>query len=98
VEWRKSHLVGYGKYKIGGAHVGVNGATPAGLEASVTRNSFVWGFAGTGLDLLLAQHYVVTLFKADFLNIEVPDVVSGSSHWRADIRISAGVWFRFGQK
>jgi hypothetical protein len=30
--------------------------------------------------------------------MEVPDIVSGTSHWRADMRISAGIGFRFGQK
>jgi len=98
LEWRKSHLNWHGEYKLGGAHVRVNGENSAGSEISVARNSFAWCAAGSGLDLVLAKHYVVTLLQADFLNAEVPDLVAGTSHWRADMRISGGVGFRLGQR
>jgi hypothetical protein len=98
IEWRKSHLVVHGEYKIGGAHVRVNGENSAGSEVSVARNSFAWGGAASGLDLVLARYYVVTLLQADFLGAEVPNVATGASHWQPDMRISAGVGFRLGQR
>jgi hypothetical protein len=97
-EWRKSHLVLHGEYKIGGAHVRVNGVNAAGSNTSVARNSFAWGIASAGLDVVVAKHYVVTLVQSDFLSVEVPDIVTGNSHWRGEMRILGGLGFRFGQR
>lgn len=97
VEWRKSHLVLHGEYEIGGAHIRVNGENLAGSDVSAARNSFAWGTAN-GLDLVVARRYVVTLLQGEFLTAEVPDVASGGSHWRGDMRISAGIGFRLGER
>jgi hypothetical protein len=96
-EWRKSHLVLYAEYKIGGAHVRLNGVGQAGPDASVTGNSFAWGVAGLGLDRVIVRRYVMTLCQVDFVNL-VPSVRSGSSHLQGEARISAGFGFRFGQR
>ena len=96
LEWQKSHLVLHGEYKIGGAHVRVNGVTPAGSDVSLVKNGFAWGIAAVGLDLLVKRHYVVTLIQSESSSAEVPDLTSGTAHWRGDTRVSADVGFRFG--
>jgi len=97
-EWRKSHLVLYAEYKIGASHVRVNGVNAAGSQVSLTRNGFAWEFANVGLDLRVGQHYVVTLLQTEFLSTPVPDVASGGSHWQPDMRVSAGIGYRFGDR
>jgi len=96
-EWPRAHLVYYFEPIIGGAHVRVNGTAITGLAASATRNSFAYGF-GAGADLLIGQHYVVSLLHVEDVSLEVPDVASGTSRWRSDSRISGGIGFRFGQR
>jgi hypothetical protein len=95
-EWRKSHLVLHGEYKIGGAHARVNGVTPAGSEVSLVKNGFALGIAAVGLDLLIKRHYVVTLIQSESALTQVPDLTSGTARWRGDTRVSAGLGFRFG--
>jgi hypothetical protein len=92
-EWRKPHLVWYGQLTVGGAHVRVNDAALAGSGAAISRNSFAWGYA-SGLDLVVAKHFLVTLIHAESLFSQVP----GSGHWGSDVRASAGGGFRFGYK
>jgi len=97
MEWRKSHLVFHAEYKLGGDHVRVNGLTQGGPNIFVTRNSFTGGGVGDGLDVVVSHHYVVSLFQIDFLDVDVPHF-SGGGHWEADMRISAGISYRFGQR
>jgi hypothetical protein len=97
IEWRKSHLVFHAEYKIGGDHVRVNGLTQGGPNVFVTRNSFTGGGVGDGLDAVVSHHYVVSLFQIDFLDVDVPHS-SGGGHWEGDMRISAGISYRFGQR
>jgi hypothetical protein len=96
-EWRKPHLVLHAEYKVGGAHVRVHGANAAGANASFTRNSIAVGIVGVGLDLRVGQHFVITLLQSDFPALEVPDLPSGVSHWSGELRVSAGIGFRFGK-
>ena len=95
IEWRKSHLLWFGEYLGGDAQARVAGESQT--TSSFSRNSFVWG-SGTGLQLVLARRYTVTLLHLDALNLEAPDVVTGHSHWRGDLRYSAGVGYRFERK
>ncbi len=97
-EWRKSHLVLHGEYKIGASHVRVNGVNAAGSQVSLTRNGFALEFADVGLDVRVGQHYVVTLLQSEFLSTPVPDVGTGGSHWQPDMRISGGIGYRFGDR
>jgi hypothetical protein len=97
-EWKKSHLVLHSEYKAGGAHARVNGVNSAGANVSFSRNSFALGIAGVGLDLRLGQHYVLTLLQTDFPAMEVPDAATDISHWSGDLRVSAGIGYRFGSK
>jgi hypothetical protein len=96
-EWRKQHLALHGEYKIGGDRVRVNGVTPAGGQVTAVRNSFAWGAASVGLDAVVARRYVVNLLQVDFLNLDVPQFPGGGS-WREDLRVSAGIGFRFGER
>jgi hypothetical protein len=96
-EWRRAHLVYFFEPVIGGAHAGVNGTTLAGSAVTAARNSFAWGFS-SGFGVLAGQHCVVTLYQGDFVSLEVPDIVSGTSRSRAETRISGGIGFRFGAR
>lgn len=99
IEWRKSHVVMWGEpfFEAGAAHVRVNGVSAAGPNLSPARYSFAWGI-GAGLDLVVRQHYVVTLCQGDSVFLEVPDITSGSSRWRGETRLSGGIGYRFGQR
>ncbi len=96
-EWRKPHLILHAEYKVGGAHVRVDGANAAGAIVSFRRNSIAVGIVGVGLDLRVGRHCVITLLQSDFPAMEVPDIPSGVSHWSGDLRVSGGIGFRFGK-
>lgn len=95
-ESRRGHVVYYFGPSAGGAHVQVNGTTLAGSPSSAARNSFAYGF-DTGMDILAGRYWVVSLYRVDLVSLQVPDTVSGGSHWQSDFRLSAGIGFRFGQ-
>jgi hypothetical protein len=96
-EWRKPHLVLHGEYKIGGDRVRVNGVTPAGVQVSAVRNSFAWGVASAGLDAVVARRYIGHLIQSDFLSLDAPQFPGGGSR-RGDMRVSAGIGIRLGQR
>jgi hypothetical protein len=96
-EWQRAHLIYYVEPDIGAARVRVNGTAPAGIDVTAARNSLAYGFV-LGLGLRAGQHAVITLFQVDGVSLQVPEPVSGTSRWRDDSRISAGIGFRFGQR
>ncbi len=95
IEWRRAHLFYYFEPMIGASHVQVNGTNLAGSAATAARSSFAYG-ESYGFGFLSGEHCVVTLFRIDTVVQEVPDVASGTSRWRGDSRIAAGIGFRFG--
>jgi hypothetical protein len=93
-EWQKSHLVLHSDYKLGAAHVRVNGVNSAGANTSFVRHRFAVDLPAVGLDLRIG-HYVITLLQTDFPAMEVPAFAGGSNSWMGDLRVSAGVGYRF---
>lgn len=69
----------------------------AGANVSFTHNGIAVGIVGVGLDLRMGPHYVLTLLQSDFPATGVPDLPSGAAHWQGDLRVSAGIGFRFGE-
>lgn len=96
-EWRRAHLIWDLDLLVGGAHARLNGIGAAGSQVSLKQGSFVYG-VGYGLQYRAGDQFVVTLFRIEPLSLELPDLVSGASHWQSDFRASAGVGFRFGEK
>ncbi len=96
VEWR--HVYFYGGVSLGGDRVRVSREGGSGTAAPFIRNGFATSFATTGVDLLFGSHFVVKLLQADDLAFEVPDFMSGQSHWRGGLRASGGFAVRFGQR
>ncbi len=66
-------------------------------QFSLAQGSFVIG-AAYALQYRASDHYVVTLFRVEPLSLEVPDPASGRGHWRSNLRVTAGIGFRFGEK
>jgi hypothetical protein len=69
-------------------------ASSGGIDAG--ENGFAMAMGG-GLDLSLRSRFAVRLLEADYLLTRFPNV-SGSSATQNNVRISAGVLFRFGKR
>jgi len=85
---------------FGGAHasdVTLNGCTGVGCTPLPFENSFTWA-AGGGLDITLTRHVALRIpqveyVMTDFMN---PTTGTGGATRQNDLRVSAGLVFRFG--
>ncbi len=84
-EWRKTHLGAWGEFEIGAERTTINGT------AIYNKSNFSFGVAD-GLDFIASRHYVVHLFQIEFASASIR-----STH-QDDMRLSAGIGFRFGEK
>ncbi len=90
--WHKSgRLCRFGQVLLGGAHAGGSFASNGFADAS---NAFAM-IAGGGLDIGIARHIAVRAFEADYY---LTHFDNGLNNRQNNLRISAGVIFRFGQK
>lgn len=90
--WHKSgHLAPFGQVLLGGAHAGGSFAN-AGFAGG--SNAFAM-IAGGGLDIGITRHIGVRAFEADYY---LTHFDNGLNNRQNNLRISAGVIFRFGEK
>jgi outer membrane immunogenic protein len=90
--WRKSrHLSPFGQVLLGGAHAG--GSFPQD-SFSASSNSFAL-IAGGGLDIGITRHVALRALEADYYRTQFPN---GSNDRQNNLRLSAGVIFRFGER
>ena len=92
--WRKSeHFAPFGQVLVGGAHAsGSFSLDSSGFPGS--SNAFAM-IAGGGLDIGVARHFAVRAFEADYY---LTHFANGFNDRQNNLRISAGVIFRFGEK
>jgi hypothetical protein len=75
----------------------VSGAAPSGAAVSFVRSGFTWGYASAGVDLVVTRRLIVNLLQSDFLALNIPQLSGGTSR-TADMRVSAGLSVRLGQR
>jgi hypothetical protein len=97
INWRRARLVFHADYRIGVDHARVNAISQSGAPASITSNGFAWGSGGFGVDAPVTRRYIVNLFQMDILSLAVPQFRGGSSS-EGDLRVSAGITLRLGQR
>ena len=90
--WRKSRVVPYAQFLFGGADAGLNG-----LTGSTTRNAFATS-AGGGIDIKVTNHIAFKPVQVEYLTAQLPDLVASRNSFQNNLRYSAGVVFRFGEK
>lgn len=90
--WHRSgHLVPFGQVLLGGAHAGGSFASNStGFAGS--SNAFAV-IAGGGLDIGITRHFAVRALEADYYRTQFSN---GLNDRQNNLRLSAGVIFRFG--
>jgi opacity protein-like surface antigen len=90
---RSKHWTPFAQFLAGGAHgSGTLYGTTAG--ASGSANAFSLS-AGGGLDWNATRHLSMRLFQVEYLNTRLPNA---SNNIQNNLRVTAGVVFRFGKK
>ncbi len=80
---------------FGGAHAGGTTYTRAfhvGSGPAIPRNAFAMELGG-GLDAKVSTHFAIRLFQIDYFFTNFPD---GATNYEHNIRVTAGLVFRFG--
>ena len=90
--WRKSRLVPYAQFLFGGADAGLDGSL-----AATGRNGFATA-AGGGIDIAVTNHFAVKPIQVEYVTAQLPDVASNRNSFQNNVRYSAGVVFRLGEK
>lgn len=85
--WRKSRVVPYAQFLFGGSETGLNGSL-----ASTTRNGFATA-AGGGIDIAVTKRVAVKPIQLEYITAR-----PSSNSFQNNLRYSAGVVFRFGEK
>ena len=88
--WRHSRLNPYAQFLFGGAHVW------SGPQYTTTQNAFATA-AGGGLDYRLTDRIAIKPIQVEYVMTQI-DSANGFGSHQNDVRYSAGVVFRFGEK
>ena len=91
--WKLGRLEPFGQVLLGGAHASGSFA-PSLTSASGSANAFA-SVAGGGLDIGVTQHFGVRAFEADYYFTRFSN---GTTDHQNNLRISAGVFARFGSR
>ncbi|HEY4903577.1 MAG TPA: hypothetical protein VIH89_08910 [Candidatus Sulfotelmatobacter sp.] len=81
----------FGEALFGGVHA-FNGAFPTSTGLTASANSFAMQ-AGGGVNLVLSRKIGLRLLQADYMRTDLPNSYSKSQN---DLRLAAGVNYRFG--
>ena len=92
--WRKSgHFAPFAQVLLGGAHAsGSLASNSSGFAGS--SNAFAV-IAGGGLDIGIARHFAIRALEADYYRTQF---TNGLNDRQNNLRLSAGVIFRIGEK
>jgi opacity protein-like surface antigen len=94
---RSERFTPFAQALFGGGHAGGTLYTRTFRQGSAppsARNAFAMAVGG-GLDVNLSQHFAIRAFQADWFFTEFPNGVTNHQH---NLRLSAGVVFRFGKR
>jgi hypothetical protein len=88
--WRHSRLTPYAQFLFGGGYVW------SGPNYSTTQNAFATA-AGGGLDYQLTNHIAIKPIQVEYVMTQIDSAKGFGSH-QNDVRYSAGVVFRIGER
>jgi len=88
--WRHSRLTPYAQFLFGGGYVS------SGPSYSTTQNAFATA-AGGGLDYQLTNHIAIKPIQVEYVMTQI-DSANGFGSHQNDVRYSAGVVFRIGER
>jgi opacity protein-like surface antigen len=91
-------VVPFAQVLVGGVHVSeltLTGCSGAACTVIPAQSSFAMT-AGAGLDLKVQKHLAVRLVQAEYLMTRLADTGTGATTTQNDMRLSAGLVFRFG--
>jgi opacity protein-like surface antigen len=90
--WRHAKLTPYVQVLFGGIYAWVN---PTGL-GSITQNAFAMATGG-GLDYQVSKHVSIKPIQVEYVMTQLDDSLGFGGH-QNDLRYSAGIVFRLGDK
>jgi outer membrane immunogenic protein len=90
---RQGKLTPYAQVLLGVAHA-TNGYFPIGAGISSSASAFALT-AGGGLDITVAEHVAVRAGQVEYFYTSFPN---GVNRFQSNLRVSAGVVFRFGSR
>lgn len=92
--WHRSeHFAPFGQVLLGGAHASGSFASDSSGFAG-SSNAFAL-IAGGGLDIAFTRHFAIRALEADYYRTQF---ANGSNDRQNNLRLSAGVIFRFGRE
>lgn len=92
--WHRSgHFAPFGQILLGGAHAGGSFATDSSGFAG-SSNAFAL-IAGGGLDVGVRRHIAIRVLEADYYRTQFNNGLNGRQN---NLRLGAGVIFRFGER
>jgi hypothetical protein len=92
LNWRKGRFTPYTQFLVGGAHAWSNTT-----QVTTGQNAFAAAFGG-GLDIALTHRISLKPVQVEYLLTELPGFTGGANSIQNNLRISAGVVLRFGEK
>jgi outer membrane immunogenic protein len=94
--WRRSRLNPYVQFLVGGARLA--GATSQnGVFVSSAQNGFATALGG-GIDVSITRHIAIKPIQVEYLMTQIPSLASNRNGFQNDLRYSAGVVWKFGEK
>jgi outer membrane immunogenic protein len=90
---RQGKLIPYGQVLLGGAHAS-NGYFPSATASSSSANAFALTLGG-GLDIAVTEHVAIRAGQVEYFYTRFPNGVNQDQN---NLRVSAGVVFRFGSR
>jgi opacity protein-like surface antigen/outer membrane protein OmpA-like peptidoglycan-associated protein len=98
LSYRKyNRITPFAQVLFGGAHANEVALTPCTFSCTLlpSQNTFAMT-AGGGLDIKVHRHIALRIIQAEYLMTRFQDYATGTTSAQNDMRISAGIVFRFG--
>jgi opacity protein-like surface antigen len=96
--WRRQRISPFAQVLFGGVHasdVTISNCAGAACTPLPSQNAFAMT-AGGGLDIRLTHHFAIRIVQAEYMMTRFDSVPSGGGSEQNDLRLSAGLVFRFG--
>jgi len=92
-----NRITPFAQVLFGGAHAGAVSLTPCTFSCTLlpAENAFAMT-AGGGLDIKVHRHFAIRVIQAEYLMTRFQDYTTGATATQNDVRLSAGIVFRFG--
>jgi hypothetical protein len=98
LSYRKyNRITPFAQVLFGGAHANEVALTPCTVNCTLLPSQNTLALtAGGGLDLKVHRHIAIRVIQAEYLMTRFQDYTTGTTSAQNDMRISAGIVFRFG--